>query len=506
MNIKQSFGITILLLTSTFHQYSTAEIYNWKTQGLLNQPTQHNSPEIACQALHKDLRIEHDDYILGYNPAIPHETYDWKWLCKIDYEPIEIDEEDGGPDLGTFTAEILLIGDSCEKNKSLNKLTGICEVESIDNSCTSNIVGNPINFLTGHKIELETDFPASRKTPKPNEIEFSRNYSSKSGTWTHNYASRMLFDTNSVSIVHANGKISTFDKTGDIYQPKKPTAESLTKGKLQWTYHSQENHYYIFNDNGRLTEIRKPGTVQNIKYEENYIIVTDSYGTTIKFTEDTNKQPLRFSSENIQIEYSYDDYRQLKAVSRVFPNKSDQKRYFYQDPRDGRLLTSMTDERGVTYASWSYDDHGRAISSAHANGAEKTNIKYNLDDSVTVTNALGKHTNYKFGFFQGVKRITSVNGEPTANCPSSNSTFTYDERGLLKSKTDNNGNITTYIHNDRGLEISRTEASGTADSRIITTEWHPTLFLPVRITQPNRLIQYTYNAEGRQLTQTVTAR
>ncbi|GID04975.1 MULTISPECIES: DUF6531 domain-containing protein [Pseudomonas] len=506
MNIKQSFGIPILLLTSTLHQYSTAEIYNWKAGDLLNQPSQHNSPEIACQALHKELKIEHDDYILGYNPAMPHETYDWKWLCKIDYEPIEIDEEDGGPDPGTFTAEILLTGDSCEKNKSLNKLTGICEVESIENSCPSNIVGNPINFLTGHKIELETDFPASRKTPKPNEIKFSRNYSSKSGTWTHNYASRMLFDTNSVSIIHANGKISTFDKTGDTYHPKKPTAESLIKEKLQWTYHSPENYYYIFNENGRLTEVRKLGTVQNIKYKEDHITVTDSYGTTIKFTEDPNKQPLSFSSEDMQIEYSYDDYRQLKSVSRVFTTKSDQKRYFYQDPRDGRLLTSMTDERGVTYASWSYDDHGRAISSEHANGAEKTNIKYNLDDSVTVINALGKHTNYKFGFFQGVKRITSIDGEPTANCPSSNSTFIYDELGLLKSKTDNNGSITTYIHNDRGLETSRTEASGTTDSRTITTEWHPTLFLPVRITQPNRLIQYTYDAEGRKLTQTITAR
>ena len=97
-------------------------------------------------------------------------------------------------------------------------------------------------------------------------------------------------------------------------------------------------------------------------------------------------------------------------------------------------------------------------------------------------------------------------GMPSANCPDSNSTFTYDIRGFLKTKADNNGNVTTYTHNDRGLETSRTEASGTPHARTITTEWHPTLFSPVRITEPDRLIQYTYDAQGRQLSQTVTSR
>jgi hypothetical protein len=152
MNTKQSCSIPILLLITTFHQHSTAEIYNWRAWSLHEQPTQHNSPDIACQAFHKELRSEDNHALLSYNSAIPHEIYNWKWLCKIDYEPVEIAEEDGGPDPGTFTAEILLIGDSCEDNQSFNKPTGMCEVESIDISCPSNIAGNPIDFLTGHKI------------------------------------------------------------------------------------------------------------------------------------------------------------------------------------------------------------------------------------------------------------------------------------------------------------------------------------------------------------------
>ncbi|MGV8584625.1 RHS repeat domain-containing protein, partial [Pseudomonas aeruginosa] len=68
---------------------------------------------------------------------------------------------------------------------------------------------------------------------------------------------------------------------------------------------------------------------------------------------------------------------------------------------------------------------------------------------------------------------------PSPNCPSSNSTFTYDERGLLKTRRDNQGNLTTYEYNERGLEILRTEAAGTAQARTIATDWHPRLALPV---------------------------
>ncbi|MGV8584367.1 RHS repeat domain-containing protein, partial [Pseudomonas aeruginosa] len=60
-------------------------------------------------------------------------------------------------------------------------------------------------------------------------------------------------------------------------------------------------------------------------------------------------------------------------------------------------------------------------------------------------------------------------------------TFTYDERGLLKTRRDNQGNLTTYEYNERGLEILRTEAAGTAQARTIATDWHPRLALPVRL-------------------------
>ncbi|WP_345945801.1 RHS repeat domain-containing protein, partial [Pseudomonas sp. dw_358] len=70
-----------------------------------------------------------------------------------------------------------------------------------------------------------------------------------------------------------------------------------------------------------------------------------------------------------------------------------------------------------------------------------------------------------------------MTGEPSDNCPASNSTYTYDDRGQVLTKTDAKGFITTYTYNDRGLEASHTEASGTPQARTTTTTWDPTRFL-----------------------------
>ena len=180
--------------------------------------------------------------------------------------------------------------------------------------------------------------------------------------------------------------------------------------------------------------------------------------------------------------------------------------YFYEDERNPKLLTGITDERGVRYATWSYDELGRATSSEHANGTDRVEIAYNDDGSSTVTNELGKKATYRFQTIQGIKRITAIKGEPSPNCPNSNSTFTYDDRGLLKTKTDNKGIVTTYDYNERGLEVSRTEASGTAQARTVTTEWHPSLYLPLAVTESDRITRYQYDDQGRQLSRTVENR
>ncbi|WP_254865088.1 RHS repeat protein, partial [Pseudomonas aeruginosa] len=195
----------------------------------------------------------------------------------------------------------------------------------------------------------------------------------------------------------------------------------------------------------------------------------------------------RAQTGGISIEYTYDKEQRLISVTRTDGQYSTKTRYLYDDPRNIKLLTGILDNNNRRFATWTYDNQGRAISSEHANGAEKVSLAYNDDGSTTVTNEYGKQATYRFQVIQGIKRIVAIEGEPSPNCPSSNSTFTYDDQGLLTSKRDNNGNLTTYQYNVRGLETSRTEAAGTAQARTITTDWHPTLFLPVQVSEPGRI-------------------
>ncbi len=75
------------------------------------------------------------------------------------------------------------------------------------------------------------------------------------------------------------------------------------------------------------------------------------------------------------------------------------------------------------------------------------------------------------------------------------------EPGATVTLTDGNGNPIGQATADgsgnwsftpgtplaNGLETSRTEAAGTAQARTITTDWHPTLFLPVQVSEPGRI-------------------
>src|SRR5690606_13275096 len=140
--------------------------------------------------------------------------------------------------------------------------------------------------------------------------------------------------------------------------------------------------------------------------------------------------------------------------SRTAGGQTTQRQFHYEDSRNNALLTGITDERGVRYATWSYDDKGRAISSEHADGAERVTVTYNSDGTVSVTNELGKVAKYRFQYIKGVQRIPAIEGAPSANCPNSHSTFVYNARGLVTRKPDNEGHVTTYSYNESGLEIS----------------------------------------------------
>jgi YD repeat-containing protein len=362
--------------------------------------------------------------------------------------------------------------------------------------------GNPINLSMGNKFQKEEDYRGSGAFP----LQFTRYYNSLDGFWRHTYAIRLKSFSSQLTLIRADGRESRFSLDQDMATAGATELGRLVKNGTGWRYISPAQEQYEFDSQGRLLRwSNSNGQFHKLSYAINSVTVVDASGNSLNFTQDAYFQPLTFNSSELSIGYQYNGGK-LKSTAKAQASNNEIRKYHHGDSRFPYALTGITDERGIRYATWTYDDQGRAISSEHAGGTDKVLIAYNADGSSTVTNALGKKATYRFQTIKGVKRITAIEGEPSPNCPNSNSTFTYDERGLLKTKTDNKGHLTTYAYSDRGLEVSRTEAAGTPQARTITTEWHPSLFLPVSVAEPSRITHYTYDDQGRQLSQSVTQR
>ncbi|WP_437884326.1 hypothetical protein [Pseudomonas sp. LRF_L74] len=483
-----------LLVVLFFSNAARSEEYYWKFFSLGGGWPKKDSAEAACSSVPENGGAV-GDYIysrVGY-------VFDYRMICYFYINGVE---------RAYYSAE--RGGDGCSGQDQYNFATGLCESPDVgairkqrgepdSGGCNapSAKFQNPLNILTGDKYQKEVDFSEPF-------FEIYRIYNSSDGRWIHSYSDHLLITDENIALYFSDGRFSLFSRVGDTAISEVTEFGRLVKKEDTWVYISAENKTMVFDSLGRLVKISLPdGRGVDILYSGIKVFIKNPYGVTIELEQDSQYQILSFNAVGYEIDYKYNELGQLVLVSKIINNKVIKREYHYEMSGKTKLLTGITDERGVRYATWSYDEQNRAISSEHANRMDYGVLTYNADGSITVTNELDKKATYRFQVIQGVKRIVAIEGEPSPNCPSSNSTFTYDDRGLLKTKMDNKGYVTTYSYNDRGLEISRTEASGTAQARTTTTEWHPTLFLPETVTEPGRITHYQYDDQGRQLSQTI---
>ncbi|MGA6108782.1 DUF6531 domain-containing protein [Pseudomonas solani] len=407
-------------------------------------------------------------------------------------------------------------GDECINGGALNPYTGECELSlnvqerkikglpeqhAPENSVQS-CAGNPIDFSSGNKFQAESDYNL-----KGSSLAFARIYNSTDGLWRGKYFASAIITPVTIMITFDDGYQALFNVINGVATPEGGEPGALAKMNGNWVYRSKQNEQLTFDIAGKLVAItQSDGETLTVSHAGNVRTISNTKGNSITVNYFSNGHPLSLSAAGVSIQYGYNQYGFLASVTKTENGQSTQRTYHYEDPRNRAWLTGITDERGIRYATWTYDDQGRAISSEHAGGAERTLVSYNADGSSTVTNALGKRTTYRFQTIQGIRRITAIEGAPSANCPNSDSTFTYDDRGLVKTRTDNKGRVTTFDYNERGLEVSRTEAYGTPQARTVTTEWHSTLFLPATVTEPDRVTSYSYDEQGRLVGQATTQR
>jgi YD repeat-containing protein len=437
-------------------------------------------------------------------------------------------------------------GDTCTPPKSLDPITGACEV-SPKNPPACPATGNPVSVATGNKYQQELDYSGANRQ---GTLRFERHYNSASAfgvqhhvqgvyagafrplglRWAHSWM-RFVIDDKGIAYVHrANGQEFPFRKAGTVWQLDGDINYALTETvsddqRTGWILTTPEGDTETYDTNGFLQSITYfAGITETFTYSTgqtpisvapfpNLLLgVSNSLGQAATFNYDTNGRLTKFSDpSNAQINYSYDTAGNLSTVQ--YPDGKT-RTYVYNESANTaganlpNALTGIIDENGQRYATWTYDTSGRAISSEHAGSAEKVGLGYNPDGTTTVSdykddpNTLNSTRTYTFQTILGVIKSTGV----TQPCPTCGGTSaqatTYDANGSVASRTDFNGHRTNTTYDlTRNLETRRvagltSSGATTAQTRTISTAWHPTWRLPTTRAEPKRLTTYLYDDTG----------
>ncbi len=266
----------------------------------------------------------------------------------------------------------------------------------------------------------------------------------------------------------------------------------------------------LYDINGKLISITSlDGGVKSFGYANGLLAsITDKFSRNITLEYDTNNRINKViaevdpqtGNEISSYTFAYDEVGNLKSVT--YPDGSIRS-YLYEDGSFPSHLTGIIDENSDRYATWVYDTSGRGVLSEHAGGANRGTVAYNADGTTTSTDASGQTVTYHYETINGVKRIVQIEGGFCQACGGGNHATTYDTNGNKDTVTDFNGNITDYDYDlTRNLEIKRTEAVGTANERVVFTEWHPSYRLKTCVIEPKRTVMLDYYSDAMLQTRT----
>ncbi|GJL82988.1 MAG: hypothetical protein DHS20C01_26220 [marine bacterium B5-7] len=393
--------------------------------------------------------------------------------------PERIDYSRLGEDTNGFWHQSLCTGNYYFRSVERIKNPKHCNSE-LANASGGTLYGNPCNAATGAKIQVETDIQLSGHT----SLGITRTYSSQFNdhaqyfgwNWSSSLSQTILrygetINEGTIAVLRTGGGrafpmirengawrfdadvtltvtettdgllINHRDGSTDLYEP----LESTTTHYL--TEHTDARGLkalYRYNDQRQVIDVTGPyGHSLSITYTgSNISTITDPQGGV----------------------YTY-GYEADLLTSVTYPDGG-VRVYHYEDDRFPHHLTGITDARDIRYATFSYDNEGRAISTRHAitdNDAaqEEFTFSYDSNTQTTVTDAAGTPRILTFADVQGVKKLTSaVNGIDGRELVKS-----YDTNGNVLSVRDEAGQVTSYTYNAHNQRITRTEADGTAEAR-----------------------------------------
>src|SRR5581483_8435998 len=379
-------------------------------------------------------------------------------------------------------------------------------------------VGDPINVSSGNVFEEVTDY----KTAGQNKLSYVRYYNSLpvstyftelGSNWRSNYDRYLqLISNDIITAERPDGQQLTFYYNGVSWTCDSDVDYTLTQSGSNWTLTDHDDTVEVYDGiYGLLQSVTlRNGYAQTMTYNpiNQLTTVKDSYNRQLTFTYSGGTVDTVTTPDGLVLTYGYNSVSntndQLASVS--YSGNSATQQYLYENVNLPYALTSIKDENGTTYKTWTYDSVGRGLTSQMGGGANLTTVTYDdTHNTRMVTNALGVTDTYTLAYLQNDWKITNVSRAATCSAAASTETFSYDSNGFLSSQTDWNGNQTTYVNDIHGDPTTINEAFGSSVARTTTIAYDSTLIhLPDTITTPGLTTTFTYDSGGNVLTKTLT--
>ena len=371
--------------------------------------------------------------------------------------------------------------------------------------------------------------------------------------WLSNFNKKLGFDLSRkiVRATRGNGEVVNFTSLDSIvFLPQLDTKDQLTAVGEGYLYLDAENlTQEIFNPDGQLVRAtRASGESWTYQYSDastpastapgvGYLLsIQDNFGRSLnlKYALDGKVSSITDpAGQLVQFTYTGNNLTKLTWPNAKF------KQFLYENPTFPWALTGVIDERGKRYATFGYDTAGRAVSTEHTGGVDRYSVTYASPPLIMLKDVYDpeSQTNRRTLTWQApiTPVVTTPTGAPItlgvlnvlgypksssrsqaagAGCDASVSNLTYDARGNIASLDDFNGFRTCYFRtgNDllRNLETSRVEGlAKTTDcsalaaesaalpvgSRRISSQWHPTLAIRTKLSEPGRVTTLVYNGQ-----------
>lgn len=210
--------------------------------------------------------------------------------------------------------------------------------------------------------------------------------------------------------------------------------------------------------------------------------------------------------------------------------------FLYMDSRHFWALTNVQNEYRNTKAYFGYDDAGRVISTEHSGGVDRYTVSYGTPPAIqssdaydsardvvvrshqwmpptntTLTDPLGRSRAIGATTVQGKTYLSSQSQPAGSGCAASTSSQGYDANGNVSQRDDFNGTRACYAYDlSRNLEATKVEGLATsavcgtltvanatlpANSRKVSTQWHPDWRLSTKLAEPGRITTSVYNGQ-----------